>query len=102
MKSVYEIIKRPIISEKSMDLTAMGKYAFEVGMESNKIEIRNAVEKIFNVKVAKVNTLIVKGKEKSGTDRRGRGRRTTGITASWKKAYVTLEPGYKIEIFEGA
>ena len=102
MKDVYIIIKRPIITEKSMDLTAAGKYTFEVGMDANKIEIRGAVEKIFNVKVAKVNTLIVKGKQKSGVDRRGRGRRATGMTSSWKKAYVTLEPGYKIDIYEGA
>jgi len=102
MKDVYSIIKRPLITEKSMDLTAEGKYTFEVDIDSNKIEIRNAVEKIFNVKVDKVNTLIVKGKKKSGTDRRGKGKRVTGMTSDWKKAYVTLKPGNKIDIYEGA
>lgn len=102
MKDVYSIIKRPLITEKSMDLTAEGKYTFEVDIDSNKIEIRYAVEKIFNVKVDKVNTLIVKGKKKSGTDRRGKGKRVTGMTSDWKKAYVTLKPGNKIDIYEGA
>lgn len=102
MKDVYSIIKRPLITEKSMDLTAEGKYTFEVDIDANKIEIRNAVEKIFNVKVDKVNTLIVKGKKKSGTDRRGKGKRVTGMTSDWKKAYVTLKPGNKIDIYEGA
>ena len=102
MKTIYDIVKRPLITEKSMDLTAEGKYAFEVAIDSNKIEIKEAIEKIYKVKVEKVNTLIVKGKKKSGTDRRGKGKRVTGMTAAWKKAYVTLKAGDKIEIYEGA
>ena len=102
MKSVYDVIKRPLITEKCMDLTAEGTYAFEVAIDSNKIEIKEAIEKIYNVKVDKVNTLLVKGKKRSGTDRRGKGKRVTGMTAAWKKAYVTLKPGEKIEIYEGA
>lgn len=102
MKTVYDVIMRPLITEKCMDLTAEGKYAFEVAIDANKVEIRNAIEKIYNVKVEKVNTLVVKGKEKSGTDRRGKGKRVTGMTSDWKKAYVTLKPGNKIDIYEGA
>lgn len=102
MKTVYDIIKRPVISEKSFDLAGEGKYAFEVALDSNKIEIKNAVETIYNVKVDKVNTLVVKGKKRSGTDRRGKGKRVTGMTSAWKKAYVTLKPGNKIDIYEGA
>lgn len=102
MKTVYDVIKRPLITEKCMDLTAEGKYAFEVALDSNKIEIKDAVEKIYNVKVDKVNTLVVKGKKRSGTDRRGKGKRVTGMTSEWKKAYVTLKPGEKIDIYEGA
>lgn len=102
MKTIYDVIKRPLITEKCMDLTAEGKYAFEVALDSNKIEIKDAVEKIYNVKVDKVNTLVVKGKKRSGTDRRGKGKRVTGMTSEWKKAYVTLKPGEKIDIYEGA
>ena len=102
MKSVYDIIKRPLITEKCMDLTTEGKYAFEVAMTSNKIEIADAIEKIYNVKVDKVNVMVVKGKKRSGTDRRGKGKRVTGMTSAWKKAYITLKPGEKIEIYEGA
>ena len=102
MRDGFTILKRPVITEKAMDLTADGVYTFEVAMDSNKIEIRNAVETAFNVKVAKVNTLIVNGKKKNGYSRQGRGRRVTGMTAPWKKAYVTLQEDYKIDIYEGA
>lgn len=102
MKTVYDVIMRPLITEKAMDLTAEGKYTFEVALDSNKIEIKEAVEKIYNVKVDKVNTVVVKGKKRSGTDRRGKGKRVTGMTSEWKKAYVTLKPGNKIDIYEGA
>ncbi len=96
MKDPYEIIKKPLITEKSMALTSQGKYAFEVDINSNKIEIADAIKKIFNVDVLKVNTLRVKGKKKR------LGRLTEGKTPDWKKAYVTLKPGQRIEIFEGA
>ncbi len=97
MKDAYSIIKRPIVTEKSMDATGIGKYVFEVDINANKIEIAGAMKKLFpQVDVAKVNTLRVKGKSR----RMGRG--TPGMTAAWKKAYITLKPGQRIEIFEGA
>lgn len=103
MKDPYSIVKRPLITEKGMSLAPQGKYAFEVDNDANKIEIAQAVEKIFSVNVVKVNTLRVKGVAKHGAVRTGRGsRRTLGRTNAWKKAYVTLKPGQRIEIFEGA
>jgi len=103
MKDPYSIVKRPLITEKSMALSGMGKYAFEVDIDANKIEIAEAVAKIFSVDVVKVNTLRVKGKAKQGATRTNRGqRRTQGSTPNWKKAYVTVKPGQRIQIFEGA
>ena len=96
MKDPYSIIKRPLITEKGMSIAALGKYAFEVDITSNKIEIADAVHKIFSVDVTKVNTLRVKGKSKR------MGRYPEGKTPNWKKAYVTLKAGQRIEIFEGA
>ncbi|MEN6358207.1 MAG: 50S ribosomal protein L23 [Armatimonadota bacterium] len=97
MKDPYAVIKRPLITEKGMGASAMGKYVFEVDINANKIEIADAVKKIFpTVDVVKVNTLHVKGKSKR------MGRMTQGKTADWKKAYVTLKAGQHIEIFEGA
>lgn len=96
MKDAYTIIKRPIITEKSVSKSGEGKYVFEVDVNANKIEIADAVQTIFpKINVVKVNTLRVKGKPK----RMGR---FTGKTPEWKKAYVTLQPGQRIEIFEGA
>ena len=96
MKDPYSIVKRPMITEKSMALAAMSKYVFQVDIKANKIEIAEAVKQIFKVEVADVNTLRVKGKT------RRMGRMPEGKTADWKKAYVTLKPGNRIEIFEGA
>jgi large subunit ribosomal protein L23 len=96
MKDPYVIIVRPVITEKTMGLGAEGKYTFQVDKDSNKIEIADAISKIFKVKVAKVNTLTIKANIK----RQGRG--PAGRTPDWKKAYVTLEAGQKIEMFEGA
>ena len=96
MATAYDIIKRPIITEQSMSETENKKYTFEVAKSANKIEIAKAVEEIFGVKVAAVNTLTVPGKEK----RMGAGR--PGMTKTWKKAYVQLTPDSKtIEFFEG-
>ena len=94
--TAYDIIKRPIITEKSASLFEMKKYTFEVAKDANKIEIAKAVEEIFGVKVAKVNTLNMQGKAKRmGTGRPGR-------RPSWKKAMVTLTADSKtIEFFEG-
>ena len=96
MANVYDIVIRPVITERSMASTTEKKYVFEVAKSAGKIEIKNAVEKIFDVKVAKVNTVTVKGKAK----RMGAGR--PGTTKTWKKAYVQLTPDSKtIEMFEG-
>ncbi len=96
MRDPHTIILRPMITEKSMDLVADNKYVFQVDMRSNKVEIAEAVRKMFKVEVDKVNTLIVKGKKKR------LGRMTEGKTPDIKKAYVTLKPGHRIEMFEGA
>lgn len=93
MKDIYQVVDRPLVTEKSMDLAKFGKYTFKVAKEANKIEIREAVEKLFNVTVLKVNTVSVKGKIVRG--------RRMGRTPDWKKAIVTLKPGDKITIFEG-
>lgn len=81
--TAQDIIIRPVITEKSMLGTAEKKYTFEVAKTANKIEIAKAVEELFKVKVAKVNTVQVRGQLR----RQGR---TQGYTPSWKKAYVTL------------
>ena len=96
MKSVYDIIIRPIITEQSMEQADIKKYAFEVARDANKIEIKNAVEAIFGVKVDKVTTLNMDGKVKRT------GRYPAGRRASWKKAVVRLtEDSKTIEFFEG-
>jgi len=95
MKDMYQIIKRPIITEKStLQKEFTNKLAFEVDPKANKIEIKQSVEKLFNIKVLNVRTLKVKGKKK----RMGR---WEGRSKSWKKAIVTLRPGDHIEFFEG-
>ena len=96
MANVYDIIIRPIITERSMEATGTKKYVFEVAKSAGKVEIKKAVEEIFGVKVASVNTLNVPAKAK----RMGAGR--PGTTRAWKKAYVTLTADSKtIEFFEG-
>ena len=94
MKTGYDVIISPIITENTMDMAADKKYAFKVAKDSNKTEIRKAVEEIFGVDVAKVNIVNVSGKRK----RLGR---TFGTTSSYKKAVVTLTPDSKeIELFQ--
>ncbi len=100
MKFAHDIIRKPIISERSMEVTfdkegnEIKKYSFEVPSSANKIEIKKAVEEIFGVKVAAVNTMNVTGKLK----RMGR---YEGRRASYKKAVVTLDKGSKtIEFFD--
>ncbi len=96
MKSVYDVIIRPIISEQSMEQNDIKKYAFEVARDANKIEIRKAVEEIFSVKVLKVTTLNMQGKIKRT------GRYPEGPRSAWKKAVVRLtEDSKSIEFFEG-
>ena len=94
MKTGYDVLLRPIITESSMDMAADKKYAFKVAADANKTEVRKAVEEIFGVDVAKVNIMNVSGKKK----RLGR---TFGTTSSYKKAIVTLTPDSKeIELFK--
>jgi len=91
----YEVLRRPIVTEKSTMLGAQNKYVFEVAPAANKPQIKEAVEKAFDVTVTAVNTSVVRGKI------RRFGRRTGGQQPSWKKAIVTLVPGDQIELFEG-
>lgn len=90
----YEILRRPVVTEKNTVLMDQNKYAFEVAKNSNKAMVKEAVETAFKVKVESVNMITVPSKP------RGFGR-MRGKRASWKKAIVTLKTGYKIEIFEG-
>jgi large subunit ribosomal protein L23 len=91
---IYSVIKKPLVTEKTTVARDEGnKYFFEVDRRATKIEIHNAVEKIFKVKVADVHTMNMKGKRK----RLGR---FMGKRKDWKKAVVTLAPGNNIEVFE--
>ena len=88
----YHIIQKPIITEKASDDTiARNAYTFRVPVDANKVEIRTAVEKLFGVKVQRVNTLRVQGKRKIV-------RRSIGFTQAWKKAMVTLTEGQTIDV----
>jgi len=91
---LYEVLRRPLITEKSTNLHAEGKYAFVIANKANKVQVKQAVEKAFKVKVTAVNVMMVPGKT------RRVGRRQV-LTPSWKKAIVSLKPGEKIEFFEG-
>ena len=95
MRSQHHIIMRPLITEKSsLQKEKNEKVCFKVARDANKIEIRKAVEEIFQLKFLEVNTSRVKGKwTRLGWHR--------GKRADWKKAVVTLSPGHKIELFEG-
>jgi large subunit ribosomal protein L23 len=96
-----EIILRPVVSEKSIDESSRGKYTFAVHQDANKIQIKAAIEELYEkekVTVVSVNVLTTKAKEKRRGTRRGR---ITGYTTPWRKAIVTLAPGQKIEFFEG-
>ena len=94
--NAYDIIRKPVITEQSMDGVADKKYVFKVAVDANKTEIKAAIEEIFDVKVAKVNTLRQQGKVKRT------GRYPEGPRAEYKKAVVTLTADSKtIEFFEG-
>ena len=95
MKTAYDIVIKPIITEQSMEATEEKKYVFQVAIDANKIEIKKAIEEIFGVKVEKVNTIRMEGKEKRMGVHVGR-------RANWKKAMVKLTAESKtIEFFEG-
>ena len=91
---LYEVLRRPLITEKSTVLQTQNKYAFEIADGANKPMVKQAVEKAFKVTVTGVNVVTVRGKERRA------GRRVIH-TNPWKKAIVTLKPGEKIEFFEG-
>ena len=94
MKTPYDVILKPVISEQSMEDAQVKKYTFKVAVDANKTEVKNAVEEIFDVEVAKVNIMNVAGKQK----RMGR---YVGMTAATKKAIVTLtEKSKEIEFFQ--
>lgn len=95
MRSSYDVIIKPVISERSTDLAQEKKYTFKVAVDANKTEVKHAIEEIFGVDVAKVNIMNMDGKVK----RMGR---YVGRTAAYKKAIVTLAKGSKeIEFFQG-
>jgi large subunit ribosomal protein L23 len=96
-----EIILRPVVSEKSIDQSAKGRYTFRVHPDANKIQIKAAIEELYatdKVTVVSVNVLTTKAKEKSRGTKRGR---IKGFTSPWRKAIVTLAAGQKIQFFEG-
>lgn len=86
------VVIEPIITEKSVGVRALGRYVFKVNLKSNKVAIKQAIEKAFKVKVEDVNTSFVRGKHRTG--------RSLGRTSRWKKAYVTLVKGQKIQELE--
>lgn len=92
--NLNEILVKPLITEKNTMLSALNKYTFQVDRRANKNQIKDAVEKIFSVKVTTVNVVNVPSK----TRRVGR---SVGQTTPWRKAVVTVAPGQRIEIFEG-
>jgi large subunit ribosomal protein L23 len=94
--NIYQVLKRPILTEKTDYQRDDNQYVFEVARQANKLQIKEAVEVIFDVKVEAVNTMIVKPK------RRKLGRKTVVTRPAWKRAVVTLAPGERIqEFFEG-
>lgn len=93
MRSPHEVLIKPLVTEKTTDLMQENKYTFKVHSKANKIEIKKAVEVIFDVHVIEVRTMNVPGKFK----RQGR---SVGYTPNWKKAIITLEPGQRLPIFE--
>lgn len=91
---LYDVVRRPVITEKSNELMdELEKYVFEVAPNANKVQIREAVEFIFEVEVDKINTMVMPAK------RGRRGRNWYMRTRQWKKAIITLKPGYSINLF---
>ena len=90
---IYDVLLRPVITEKTNEMMEENKYVFEVAQDANKIQIREAVEEIFEVSVKKINTLVMPAK------RGRRGRKYYRRKSQWKKAIVTLEDGDTIQLF---
>jgi large subunit ribosomal protein L23 len=97
----YEVLLRPVVSEKSTDLASHNKYTFVVSMRSNKVEVRKAVEERYKVRVASVRIIMVPAKER-GAGYISMNKRRRGLTSPWKKAVVTLQEGHRITDFFGA
>ncbi|MCS7176012.1 MAG: 50S ribosomal protein L23 [Candidatus Kapabacteria bacterium] len=95
---MWNILKRPIITEKALKLQAQRQYVFEVDPKANKLQIKQAIEQLFEVKVESVRTVRIKGKRRV---RFIRGHRIEGRLPNRKKAYVTLREGYHIDLVEG-
>jgi large subunit ribosomal protein L23 len=96
MMNIYQVLKRPILTEKSDIQRDNRQYVFEIDRAANKLQVKEAVEKIFDVRVESVNTMVMKPK------RRRLGRKTIVTQPAWKRAVVTLAPGERIqEFFEG-
>ncbi|MCX6112153.1 MAG: 50S ribosomal protein L23 [Proteobacteria bacterium] len=95
MERLYDVIKRPLLTEKSTSISEkQNSYVFEVATCADKTEIKEAIEKLFEVKVKDINTMVTHGKMK-------RVGRHQGRRSKWKKAIVTLHEGQKIQLFEG-
>jgi large subunit ribosomal protein L23 len=96
MNDHFQILKKPLVTEKSTQLLADGNWVcFRVDSSANKVQVKHAVEKIFNVTVLRVNTMVVSGKNRRFGQKVGR-------TKPWKKAMLRLKEGDKIDLFEGA
>lgn len=95
MPHIYEVIRRPVMTERNTELMQENRYTFEVAPTANKIQIKAAVEQAFSVTVLAVNTMNVHRKARREKTR------LRGFRSGWKKAIVTIAPGQRIEIFEG-
>lgn len=93
MRPAWSVVKHPLLSEKSMKKKDAGVYTFAVDLKANKAEIKHAIEQIYGVKVEAVRTIVNKGKIKRARNFVMRGRRK-----DWKKAYVKLKPGFRLDI----
>ena len=96
---MINIIKRPVVTEKAMSLTGQGQYVFEVDPDSNKIEIKKAIQEMFEVEIVSIRTARIKGKVKSRMTKRGMMR---GKTPLKKKAFITLKEGQTIDLVSGS
>jgi large subunit ribosomal protein L23 len=92
MKTLFSVIKAPLVTEKSTRDSVNRKYSFWVDKGANKVEIKQALEKIYKVKVEKVASMVIKGKFKRIRNNQ------PGLTTDWKKAIVTLKPGHEIKL----
>ena len=92
---IYDVLIRPVVTEKSVINTDLGQYTFEVDMRANKMQVKDAVELAFKVTVENVNIMVMPAKVNR------RGKREFMRSNKWKKAVVTLKPGDRIQLFEG-